>query len=445
MSVRPLVVPRSQPAHARPTPPRLSQVLSAGLQRKLSLTCTPCNRVRQPLRPVAKCEPCGVTRQSFSFLLPGVTLPPGQAEPVFDEKDYTCQICMVSLNYPSEGFVAADGEIYAMQTAMDDYQAPTPTAAEQERYDNLAILAADKIRKSNPKRTEVELLIPGCGHQFHRLCLQKQVMGRQQLNDKCGICRTQIDPTILASLRGEPSPSESSRGLVRGRSDEAPAENLYVYRNDAGQFGGRVLVRIETVDGDVQFYEGPEERHVRTRSADGEVVIYDGPEGQERVVRVEYSGSDDGQIDGYTRYYEGPAGEERKVRSELPDGEIHFFEGPGDEERVVRVEFASGDVAHYEGPTDEERQVRRDFPSGFTTYYEGPAEEERSVRSEWPGGETHFYEGPKGEERVVRVEFAGGEIQYFEGALGEEHIVRRVVDGVEYMYTGPKGEEELVV
>ena len=165
-----------------------------------------------------QCEACGVTRQSFSFLLPGVTLFPGQTEPAFDEKDYVCQICMVHLNYPSEGFVAADGKIYETQTAIDDYQAPTPTVCEQERNHEAFSLAADKIRKSNPKRTQVELLIPGCGHQFHRLCLQKQVMGRQQLSDKCGICRTQIDPTILASLRREPSTSESSRGLVRERS-----------------------------------------------------------------------------------------------------------------------------------------------------------------------------------------------------------------------------------
>ena len=170
----------------------------------------------------AKCKPCGVTKQSFSFLLPGLTPSPGQPEPVFDEKDYVCQICAVHLNYPSEGFIPSDGEIYQLQDAFDDYQNQTQTEEEKQRFHDAACVAADKIRKSNPRRTQVELLLPGCGHQFHKLCLQKQVMSRSPLRKQCPICKTPIHSSILADLKGESGSSGSSsaapRGLVRERS-----------------------------------------------------------------------------------------------------------------------------------------------------------------------------------------------------------------------------------
>jgi hypothetical protein len=167
----------------------------------------------------AKCEPCGVTKQSFSFLLPGLTPSPGQPEPVFNEKDYICQICLVNLNYPSKGFIASDGDMYQLQYEFDKNK--TPTQEETDRHHDAACVAADKIRKSNPMRTQVELLLPGCGHQFHKMCLQTQVMGQSQLRNQCPICRTPIDPAILTGLISEASSSSSSaspRGLVRERS-----------------------------------------------------------------------------------------------------------------------------------------------------------------------------------------------------------------------------------
>ena len=169
----------------------------------------------------AKCEPCGVTKQSFSFFLPGLTPSPSQPEPTFDEKDYMCQICSVHLNYPSEGFIPSDGEIYQLQDAFDDYRNQTQTREEKEQFHDAACLATDTIRKSNPRRTQVELLIPGCGHQFHKMCLEKYVKSQNQFRNQCPICKTPIHPTILADLRGEPASASSSaapRGLARERS-----------------------------------------------------------------------------------------------------------------------------------------------------------------------------------------------------------------------------------
>lgn len=167
----------------------------------------------------SKCEPCGVTKQSFSFLLPGLTPSPRQPEPTFDEKDYICQICSVHLNYPSEGFIPSDGEIYQLQDAFDDYRNQTQTRKEKEQFHDAACMAADKIRKTNHKRTQVELLLPGCGHQFHKMCLEKYVKSQNQFRNQCPICKTPIHPTILADLRGESASSSAApRGLVRERS-----------------------------------------------------------------------------------------------------------------------------------------------------------------------------------------------------------------------------------
>ena len=85
------------------------------------------------------------------------------------------------------------------------------------------------IRKKDPRRTQIELLIPGCGHQFHRECLKKWTTDQSQ--DTCPRCKSKIDPGILASLRPPPpaappaAPSggltvpQRNRGQVRQRSD----------------------------------------------------------------------------------------------------------------------------------------------------------------------------------------------------------------------------------
>ena len=167
------------------------------------------------------CEPCGVTKQDFSILLPGLNLAPGQPEIVLDEEDYECKICYVSMHYPATGFKPEDGEaIFQLQTEFDAN--PNPTKEQKDAYHAAARKAADEIRKKNPSRTQIELLHPGCGHQFHRECLAKHVSANAtqvSTRDKCIRCFTLIDKDILSSLRGS-----MPQGLTRQRSFSPPAD-----------------------------------------------------------------------------------------------------------------------------------------------------------------------------------------------------------------------------
>lgn len=171
------------------------------------------------------CEPCGVTKQDFSILLPGLNLAPGQPEIVLDEEDYECKICYVSMHYPATGFKPEDGEaIFQLQTEFDAN--PNPTKEQKDAYHAAARKAADELRKKNPSRTQIELLHPGCGHQFHRECLAKHVTARatqESTREKCIRCFTPIDKDILSSLRGS-----MPQGLTRQRSFPPPADQLTV-------------------------------------------------------------------------------------------------------------------------------------------------------------------------------------------------------------------------
>ena len=148
-----------------------------------------------------RCEPCGVTRQTFTM-----TSLVGQQQ--------ECTMCMVSLHYPAFGFVPSDGEIYDLQKEFDKKLDPTPE--EVEEYDTAARKAADKIRGTNASRTQIEVLDPGCGHQFHRFCLSRHVKSNAGNRDQCVICYELIDRNILSSLRGS-----LQRGVTRQRN--APA------------------------------------------------------------------------------------------------------------------------------------------------------------------------------------------------------------------------------
>lgn len=165
------------------------------------------------------CAPCGVTRQEFSFLLPGLSLAPGQPTPILAEEDYECQICQIHLNYPASGFKESDGEIKLLEAQLEELRDPEQIKAAKATFHEAALAAAQNIRLSDPARTQVEVLLPGCGHQFHRQCLSTWVNSQSENSDKC-LCRTPIDTSILQTLRPS-SAAPVPRGLVRERSGAA--------------------------------------------------------------------------------------------------------------------------------------------------------------------------------------------------------------------------------
>lgn len=170
-----------------------------------------------------KCEPISVIRQEFSPFLPGVT-PTPNFNPVkhIQEEDLTCAICAAFINFPSGGFSLANGdspEIVDMQKEYDALLDPSQLVEQLPAYYEFGSKEADKIRKKDPKRTQVELLMPGCGHQFHRECLKRWV--NVESKNECPICKTNIDPGIVSSLRPPPPavPSGGASGPVRQRDD----------------------------------------------------------------------------------------------------------------------------------------------------------------------------------------------------------------------------------
>jgi len=210
-------------SHAPVNPPdRLSQVLAIGVlneQRKLQVSnsndvSTRLHVLRAMLPNLSvlslRCAPCGVTKQRFSALLPGMSLAEGEREPDVAEQDKTCQICQVYLRWPSWGFQPSDGDVYDKQKAYDKADIYTQEDQRAE-YFSMADLAAEQIRTSDPSRTEIELLLPGCGDQFHKACISRWAQGSQQGHNRCPSCMASIDPTIMSTLTASGPPRDGKR------------------------------------------------------------------------------------------------------------------------------------------------------------------------------------------------------------------------------------------
>lgn len=201
----------------------------AAITSQIAHPCTKAER-SMPLPNLSRlchtCPPCGATRQDFSILLPGLSLTPGQPNPILDEEDYNCVICSVNLSYPARGFVESDGPIFQQQTEFDELRDPEQIRVAKASFHVEALGVAQTIRTTNPARTQVELLLPGCGHQFHRQCLVSWANGQRNKSGRCPICSTPIDNDILQGLRGQ-APS----GLVRQRSWPDPDDPNWTPRS----------------------------------------------------------------------------------------------------------------------------------------------------------------------------------------------------------------------
>jgi hypothetical protein len=303
--------PSVQATRAATDASRLSRVLAAGMERKLSLkTCLPCKQSVQKHAAAA----------AATDLL---------------------------LDYESEEQMRKAGARFLAKQCPEDED-----GCDAER-DGVPFdpISYDEFEKEGGRgRDATRVMILGCGHAFTLETVQKHNRGRSEA--VCPLMRTHpggengnylLNPTEQDELGFTPAPAEEIR-----EEDEDGDVVIYVGGPD-----GEVLVRIEFADGTTKYYEGPrgEEHIVRIKYPDDETQFYEGPKGEERQVKIEYS-------DGTTNYYEGLSGEERLVRMENSDGDKYFYEGPKDEERKVRRETADGYTIHYEGAMDEERIVR---------------------------------------------------------------------------------------
>jgi hypothetical protein len=195
----------------------------------LSLRCPPCGVV-----------PTGETRNRFRVFLPGVNLKDGQPEPEIDEDDKECKICFVPFAHPASGFKARDGPPAEFQSELDELYKARPLdraaiADKQKQLDEAIEFALPILRTAEIERFQVELLLPGCGHQFHVQCLQgwinapdpeEGVPQEGDSREQCPICRAPLDAEIWRKLSTDP------RRNKRARMESLDSENDNVPPSD---------------------------------------------------------------------------------------------------------------------------------------------------------------------------------------------------------------------
>lgn len=187
-----------------------------------SLTCVRCN------------DDIGVTRQSFTPLLPGMSFKEGiREEDVLEPNDLECAICGNFLNHPFDGFSIEKGdspEIVEAEENFSKLKIPTEIDAARSEFYRKGSDAADLIRKRDPVRTQLEILDPGCKHQFHKECISNWCNSGRSNSKNCPLCQIPIDGQLFLSLTGQGSSSASGSssssgvGLVRQRSSDAVEE-----------------------------------------------------------------------------------------------------------------------------------------------------------------------------------------------------------------------------
>lgn len=373
---------------AAPDANRLSQVLAAGLERKLSLgTCRPCT-------------PNAAGRRQAAVA----------TDRLVDYNEDTDWSRVTADRYPN-------GPRFA-KACPDDYEGPFCDEEDKVPVDGITL---HEFKRNRP------IMILGCGHCFNpdslarwvqtnrtRMCTYNDYSMTNKELAELGFTPTfQPLPSVPLTgpeIRVEDGEGnlkfyrESDDGLAMVRQEFTGGRTVYLEGPRGGEY---IVLMVNSTDGTTYYFEGPAswERLVRVVELDGTTTYFEGESEEENMVKRVFP-------DGATNYYEGPDGEERKVRRVDSDGNTTFYEGESGEEHIVRMWYLDDTTVDYEGPSDEERKVRMVDRAGNTTYYEGEAEEERMVRRVFPDGDTVYYEGPANRERVVRRVSAEGTTIY---------------------------------
>ena len=346
-----------------------------------------------------------------------VQLEPTEEIPRTPGDKTTCIICLEPFDHPSGGFTADEQEVYDQK------------ANDEERVEYL-----EELRRKNIRRFEIEILIPGGGQQYHRMCLEQHIHknavrdanGRWAATDP--LTRDPIDPQIVQDLK------TSYQQQIVEQTDDDGVESLFE--------NGRLLRRYFPSNQTVEIYEGEagQEVLVRRQQPFGIITYYQGgPRGQERIVKTS-------DFNGRVDHYQGEHGREYVVRSVFPNGTELFFErDENGVRRLVRKIDIDGFVTHYEGAFFSEYMVRRELPNGMTIFYEGPKNRERMVKKTTREELVFFYEGAKGEEHLVSIYNPRKKwTTYYEGLRDNERKVsRHLENGTILRYEGPHKAEVL--
>lgn len=315
------------------TTSRLSQVLSAGLERQMSLgICPPCVAATDLI--VENDEGKDWSKVTGPLYPNGPRFTKGCPDDDDDDDNY------------------------------GTYDNSRPNCEERDKV-NIDPITLDEFGVGKP------LMLLGCGHCYDPRTLERWV--RQNKKRKCiyddGYDMTDKELQELGFM-----PIEMGEILYANetRVDEEDG-GAQIYRDSEN---GPVLVRVLRPNGRVIFLEGPrnQERMVKIMFPDG-AQIYEGAAGVERLVKRVYT-------NGNKNYYEGESGEERLVKVELPNGSVQFFDGPRGQERLTAARVpAGGGYYTFEGSRGQERMVSRVL-RGYKFIYSGEKGKERVVLTE---------------------------------------------------------------
>ena len=190
---------------------------------------------------LSRCRDCDTIDTTYQelgdwMLPPGATFRDGvNPVDVIDDESFKCLICHVSLALPAEGFDEESGDSSRILAFQHEYDRLPLLLREMSKPTFLEAAKKEtaRIRTTDPRRTQIEVLTPGCGHVFHRKCLVEYC---GVSNDtRCPACKQQIDgPTfqnLLTEYRqrneggnnggsssGNNGASSSGRGVLRQRS-----------------------------------------------------------------------------------------------------------------------------------------------------------------------------------------------------------------------------------
>ena len=125
------------------------------------------------------CQPVGMTLDYVQRVPAPPCIPrtPGDV--------FRCSLCLELFDHPSGGLTASEQQAY--DAIRDD-------------EDRIAYLA--QLRAADKTRFEIEMLLPGSGNQFHRMCLARHIRANGFFQATDPLTRDPIDPTIVTALTG---------------------------------------------------------------------------------------------------------------------------------------------------------------------------------------------------------------------------------------------------
>jgi len=153
------------------------------------------------------CQPVGMTLDYVQRVPvpPCIPRTPGDV--------FRCSLCLELFDHPSGGLTASEQQSY---DALGD---------DEDRIGYLA-----QLRAADKTRFEIEMLLPGSGNQFHRLCLARHIRANGFFEATDPLTRDPIDPTIVTALTG--GTQQLADGTAASDDEDDDGDGTNPHQND---------------------------------------------------------------------------------------------------------------------------------------------------------------------------------------------------------------------